>query len=264
MFRPLLVLTALLAAPVLAQTQDEMLAATLLPGWRLEGGNRMAALQLTLAPQWKTYWRAPGEGGIPPVLDWTGSQNLQGVTLLWPSPKVFVQNGMQSIGYSDSLVLPLEITPIDPDKPVELRLQMTLGVCKDICLPASLTLTASLSGAGSADGSIDLALSQRPLDPEAAGVSKVSCKVDPISDGLRVQASLVMPQQGRPETVVFEMADPTVWVAEADESRSGPVLTSAADFVPASAAPFVLNRTDVTITVIGQDRSVEIKGCPAP
>ena len=73
-----------------------------------------------------------------------------------------------------------------------------------------------------------------------------------------------MPQQGTPETVVLESGDKTVWVSGAVSSRKGAVLTAATDFVPAKGAPFALQRNQVTVTVIGQDRSVEISGCPAP
>jgi DsbC/DsbD-like thiol-disulfide interchange protein len=262
----LLLLSLLAATPALAQiqSQDDVLDGALLPGWRMPGGHRMAALHLTLAPHWKTYWRAPGAAGIPPQFDWSGSSNVAEVRLHWPSPEVITLNGLQSIGYLDELVLPLEVVPIDLDQPVDLRLQMGLGICKDICMPAALTLSASLAGAGAADPAIDRALQAQPLTAAEAGVSAVSCTMGPIADGLRVQAHLVMPRQGNPETVVFEVKDPGIWVDEADESRAGSVLTGVADMVPHLAAPFVLNRSEVTITVIGQGRSVEIKGCPAP
>ena len=63
---------------------DEVVSASVLTGWRMENGHHMAALRITLAPGWKTYWRAPGEAGIPPRFDWTGSDNLSAVTVHWP------------------------------------------------------------------------------------------------------------------------------------------------------------------------------------
>jgi DsbC/DsbD-like thiol-disulfide interchange protein len=256
-------LALLAASPLAAQSQDEVLQGALLPGWQEPDGTRMAALHLRLAPEWKTYWRAPGEAGIPPEFDWTGSQNLAAVRPLWPSPEVIVLNGMQSIGYHDELVLPLVITPQDPGKPVKLQLTAHLGICKDICMPASLSLDAALSGQGKSDGRIAAALADAPIGPEAAGVRKVSCATEAIEDGLRIEAHVTMPRQGNPETMVFEVADPSVWVAEAQASRAGSVLTGGTDLVSESAAPFVLDRSGVTITVIGQGHSVEIKGCPA-
>jgi DsbC/DsbD-like thiol-disulfide interchange protein len=253
-----------LATPALAQSQAEVLDAALLPGWRMENGHRMAALSLTLAPHWKTYWRAPGDAGIPPELDWTGSQNLKSVTLHWPSPTVITLNGMESIGYLDRLTLPVEVTAADPAKPVSLRLHMRLGVCKDICMPAELTLAAELSGAGQPDAAITGALAKAPHSPAKAGLTAISCNLTPIADGLHLAARLSLPPQGRPETVVFELRDKTIWVESAAARRDGPSLAAAADLVAPKGQPFALDRGDITVTVIGQSHSVEIPGCPAP
>jgi DsbC/DsbD-like thiol-disulfide interchange protein len=257
-------LLATLAAPALAQTQEEVLQATLLPGWQMADGHRMAAVRLDLADHWKTYWRAPGETGIPPQFDWSGSTNLKSVRLHWPSPEVITLDGMQSIGYLHELVLPVEVVAIDPAKPVELRLQMDLGVCKDICMPAAVSLSALLAGVGTTDGAITASLANQPSTAVEAGLTQIGCAVSPNDDGLRLAATIGLPQQGDPETVVFETADATVWVAQATASRAGQVLTAETDLVPPNGAPFALDRSGVTVTVIGQGRSVEIKGCPAP
>ena len=257
-------LIATFAAPALAQTQEEVLQATLLPGWQMADGHRMAAVRLDLADHWKTYWRAPGETGIPPQFDWSGSTNLKSVTLHWPSPQVIMLDGMQSIGYLHELVLPVEVVALDPAKPVELRLQMDLGVCKDICMPAAVSLQGLLDGPGAADTAINAALRNQPTTAAQAGLTDIGCAVSPNDDGLRLAATIGMPRQGDPETVVFETADATVWVAQATASRAGQVLTAETDLVPPNGAPFALDRSGVTVTVIGQGRSVEIKGCPAP
>lgn len=258
------VLLALLATPALAQSQDDILSAALLPGWQMAGGQRMAALHLALAPDWKTYWRAPGEAGIPPQFDWSGSRNVKSVTLHWPSPQVMTLDGMQSIGYLHDLVLPLEIVALDPAQPVEVRLQMALGVCKDICVPAAFALTGVLQGPGAGDARIAAALDNQPRTGAEAGLTDIGCAVTPNPDGLRLAARIGLPRQGAGETVVFETADKTVWVAQASSSRQGNSLTAEVDLVPPSGAPFALDRSGVTVTVIAQGHSVEIKGCPAP
>ena len=259
-----LLLALLTATPALAQSQDDLLTATLRPGWQMTGGHHMAALHLTLAPDWKTYWRAPGSAGIPPQFDWSGSQNVRSVALHWPSPQVISLNGMQSIGYLDQLVLPLEVVARDPSKPVDLRLQLALGICKDICMPAALSLTGTLIGPGAKDALITTALNNRPKTAAEVGLTAITCALSPIADGMRLDARLGLPRQGSPETVVFETADATIWVAEATATRDGPTLTAATDLVPQTAAPFTLDRSAITVTVIGQSHSVEIKGCPAP
>lgn len=259
-----LLLALLAATPALAQSQDDLLTAALRSGWQMENGHHMAALQLSLAPHWKTYWRAPGAAGIPPQFDWSGSQNVKSVALHWPSPQVITLNGIDSIGYLDDLVLPVEVVARDPSKPVVLQLDMALGICKDICVPAALSLSGTLDGAGAKDPLITTALTQRPKTGAEAGLTAIACDVSPIADGMRLDARIGLPRQGSPETVVFETADATVWVAEATATRDGATLTAATDLVPQDAAPFALDRSGVIVTVIGQGHSVEIRGCPAP
>ena len=255
---------ALLASPALATTQDDVLAAQLRPGWQTENGGYMAAVELQLAPGWKTYWRSPGDAGIPPSFDWSGSTNVKYVRLHWPAPEVFDANGMQTIGYHGSLVLPVEITPEDPSRPVRLSLVMALGVCDEICLPATLELTSELASPGAPDASIKAALRARAETASEAGVTGVTCQVDPIDDGLRVTARVRLPDPGRPEVVAFETADREVWVAEAVTQRQGGELVSTTDLVPPNGAPFALDRSGITMTILAAGGAVEVKGCPAP
>ncbi len=76
----------------------------------------MAAFEITLEEGWKTYWRSPGDAGIPPRFDWENSHNLDGVALHWPRPAVFESFGTQTIGYSEKLILPVELTPVDQNR----------------------------------------------------------------------------------------------------------------------------------------------------
>ena len=55
----------------------------------------MAAVEIRLAPGWHTYWRVPGEAGIPPRFDWSGSQNLAAVAYEWPRPEIIVSYGIE-------------------------------------------------------------------------------------------------------------------------------------------------------------------------
>lgn len=256
-----------LAAPSLAQglTLDDILAGQLRSGWQTGDGRHMAALHLRLAPAWKTYWRAPGDAGIPPSFDWSASRNLKSVKLHWPAPEVFHTNGMTSVGYHDELVLPIEVVPLDPSKPVHLATTVELGVCKDICIPASLTLTAELLAPGKPDGVISQALAARPATGPEAGVRAHDCALVPISDGMRLTTRIQMPGIGRVETVVVEPGIPGVWVSEAEVSHAGQQLQAIVDMVPPSGQPFSLTRDAVIVTVIGQGgRAVELSGCPAP
>lgn len=121
--------------------------AQLLPGWQTGDGRRVAALKLVLEPGWKTYWRSPGDAGVPPLFDWSGSENLAGVTFHWPRPDVFESAGMRTLGYHDVMVLPFEARPVRADQPISLSATVDLGVCEDICVPVHLEIASPASDA---------------------------------------------------------------------------------------------------------------------
>lgn len=269
MLRPILsrlILVAGLAlAPLSASAQAiaDILAAELLPGWRTPAGTHMAAIRLTLAQGWKTYWRSPGEAGIPPEFDWAGSGNIKAVQLHWPTPEVFDFNGMQTIGYTHELVLPVEIWPSEPGQPVDLAAAIGLGVCRDICVPANLRLHGRLTAAGGgADPAIRAALGAQPASARSAGLGGLRCAVEATGRGLRLRAELEMPRLGPDEMVVVETADPRIWVAEARTRRDGNRLVAETELIAIDRQPLALDRSQVTITVLSGRRAVEARGCP--
>lgn len=261
-------LAALCLGPAFATTQDDVLSARLLPGWQSETGAHMAAVDLVLAPGWKTYWRSPGDAGIPPRFDWSGSRNVRSVRIHWPAPTVFDINGFQTIGYHDQLLLPIEVTPEDPGQPVQLSLQLDLGVCDTICLPASVALRSDLVAPGAPDAgvtaAISAALADRPATAREAGVTGVACTIDPITDGLRLTARLRLPDPGAAEVVAIETADPEIWVAAASTRRNAGELVAVTELVPPAGTPFALDRSGITLTILAAGKAVEVKGCPAP
>lgn len=241
--------------------QDDIVKAELRPGWREADGRQISALHLKLRDEWKTYWRAPGDAGVPPVFDWSGSENLATVRPIWPRPDLFDFQGMQTIGYTHDLVLPLEITPLDPSRPVVLRASVDLGLCKDICLPAQLILGDDLPMPGAPDALITAALTDQPQTAQSAGLADIRCQTEAIKDGLRVTAHLRLPPHDGPETVVMEPAAP-VWVSDATVSRDGDLLTAQADFVPQPGQTFDLNAETLRLTVLSPGRAIEVTGCP--
>lgn len=97
-------------------------------------------LEISMLPDWKTYWRQPGDaGGVPPEFDWSGSKNLAAARVLFPAPHRLVDKSGTTIGYKDSVIFPVEITAKSPAEPVHLKLAVSYGVCKDICIPAEAT-----------------------------------------------------------------------------------------------------------------------------
>jgi DsbC/DsbD-like thiol-disulfide interchange protein len=121
-------------------------------------------VEIRLAPGWKTYWRYPGDSGVPPTLNFAGSENVKSVTALWPAPERFNDGaGGHSIGYVGDFVLPLRIAPQDPARPSALRVTLDYAVCGNLCVPVQASLDLALSGkAGAEDGALAAAEARVP------------------------------------------------------------------------------------------------------
>lgn len=107
----------------------------LLDGGPASDGNRLMGIEIALARDFKTYWRDPGDSGLPPVFDWSASVNVKSVAVEWPVPHRFDDSAGSSIGYSEDVVLPIVVTPLDPSRPMTLRLKADYAVCSTICIP---------------------------------------------------------------------------------------------------------------------------------
>ncbi len=130
----------------------------------------MGGVEIALTPGWKTYWRYPGDAGIPPRFDWSGSENLSKVEVFYPAPKRIMDgSGQASIGYDDRVIFPLRIHASDPSKPVTLKLKLDFATCEKLCIPAQATPLLTFSANASAEPS--LADAQKRV-PEIQDVNK--------------------------------------------------------------------------------------------
>jgi len=251
------------AAPSLAGPADGVVELEILQGWRTDNGTHMAGLQIRLAPGWKTYWRSPGDGGIPPRFGWQGSQNMDSAAFHWPVPEVFHQNAMRSIGYTDTVVIPVEVRVMDAGEAVRMRGQVQIGVCEEICIPVLLDFDAMLPVNGARTPAIVAALLDRPMTAREAGVGNVTCTLDPIEDGLRVTTNVTMAPMSAAEDVVIESGDQQVWVSQPQTWREGNTLFARSDMIHVNGGGFALDRSAMRITVIAGGQSVDIHGCDA-
>ncbi len=143
--------------------RDAYSAVRLLAGSR-SSGVLLGGIAIQLQDGWKTYWRTAGDSGVPPRIDFSKSDNVEAVTVLWPAPMKFDDGaGGFSLGYKKQVVLPLRIVAKNNDKPVTLRLHIDYAVCEKICIPveASSELTFS-SVASTEDGNLAAALDSVP------------------------------------------------------------------------------------------------------
>ncbi|HEY6255917.1 MAG TPA: protein-disulfide reductase DsbD domain-containing protein [Xanthobacteraceae bacterium] len=111
-----------------------------------QGAPLRAGIEIKLGRGWHTYWRYPGDAGVPPRFDFAGSQNLKSVEVLWPAPRRLSEAGLDTIGYDRGVILPLRVTPQDQAKPVTLRVRLDYAVCEKLCVPAEANAELALAG----------------------------------------------------------------------------------------------------------------------
>jgi DsbC/DsbD-like thiol-disulfide interchange protein len=95
-----------------------------------------AGVEIRLARGWHTYWRYPGDSGVPPQFSFSGSSNVKQVDVLFPAPTRITDSGGTSIGYSAGVIFPLRVVPQQAGKPVTLRLRLQYAICEKLCVPA--------------------------------------------------------------------------------------------------------------------------------
>ncbi|SUZ31569.1 hypothetical protein ROE7235_01318 [Roseibaca ekhonensis] len=250
-------------SPATAQVPrpSDIVAAEVLPGWRTEHGTIMAALHLRLARDWITYWRHPGESGIPPRLDLSGSGNLAGARLHWPAPRLFTKAGYLSIGYANELVLPLELTPTSAGMPIDLRAAFSIGVCDDVCIPVDMQFATVLDGRGGPDRAIRSALARQPESGRSAGLSDLRCEVQPAAKGMHLSAHWTIPQRAGQEYILLELPGSAWRVQSLPSQRVGGQLTGQAMLRGKKGQAAGIDRSAIRMTLITPDGTFEHQGC---
>ena len=245
-----------------AQNYDDVLRASLLTGWRQSDGTHMAGIRLQLKPGWHTYWRAPGDVGIPPIFDLDGSGNFKDAQVIWPRPEIYKQDGARSIVYHDQVILPLQVMPRRKGGDIDLKARIEIGVCSDICIPRTLNIAALLpANGGKRDARIAASLAERAYTGKEAGVANMRCQISPTRDGVSLSTSFTMSPTGRGEAMIVEAANPLLWVAVPKMVRRGNQVTATTQIAHVDGAPFLLNRSRLRITMLSENQAVEISGC---
>ena len=157
--------------------EHEQTQVRLLAGSDAVGGAETVrlGLQFRLQPGWKVYWRSPGEAGYPPSVDWAGSDNLANADMRWPVPHRFSLFGLETFGYADEVVFPIDARPARSGEAMAVRATVDYLICEEICIPQQAVLSLDLppgSGAPSRHAFlIDSYQSLVPGDGAAVGLA---------------------------------------------------------------------------------------------
>jgi DsbC/DsbD-like thiol-disulfide interchange protein len=168
-------------------TQDSQAAIRLIAGTNQKGADTFrAGIEIQVAPGWHTYWRYPGDAGVPPRFDFSGSQNLAAARVSYPAPRLIADEVSNSIGYERNVIFPVLVTPDRKDKPVKLHVVVDYAICEKLCVPAKgsaeLTLTP---GTSANDKALAEAEAQVPR-PASATEAGLSVKRVPAENGKMV------------------------------------------------------------------------------
>jgi DsbC/DsbD-like thiol-disulfide interchange protein len=135
-----------------------------------------AGIELRLGTGWKTYWRYPGDSGVPPRFDFAKSTNVKSVAVRWPAPHRFTDENGASIGYKGVVLLPLDVVPADPKQPVTLRLTLEYAICEKLCIPAVGSATLAVPAPSSFDRALATAAAHVPREAALGGAGTLAVR----------------------------------------------------------------------------------------
>jgi DsbC/DsbD-like thiol-disulfide interchange protein len=244
-----------------AWSDDTRSAIRLIAGSNTNGDAPLrAGIEIKMQPGWHTYWRYPGDSGVPPRFDFSGSENLKSAKVLYPAPHLHSDAGGQSLGYEGSVILPVQVSAKDPGKPVQLRLKIEYAVCEKLCVPAEGSAEFPLGASTSSqDSALKAAEAQVPKLVPAAEVGLTARRVDGGAKPL-VMVDLT-PPAGKPAQLFVEGPTPDWALPIPKPAQGAPAghqhFAFELDGLPPGVDPKA--QFELTFTVVGSDRPLEVK-----
>src|SRR3954447_3323251 len=238
--------------------RDTHSAVRLLAGSR-SGGVLLGGIAFQLQPGWKTYWRTPGDSGVPPRFDFSKSDNVEAVTVLWPAPMKFDDGaGGHSLGYKDQVVLPLRIVAKNADKPVTLHAEINYAVCEKICIPVQANAELAFTSVASTEDSVLFAALDGVPKPANVGDPNPLTIRDVTRDGKSSVLVDVIAPEAKEVSLFVEGPTPDWSLPVPELVEQGPPgvkrFAFALDGVPPGTNP---EGAALKLTLVGGDRSYE-------
>lgn len=257
----------LLGAPARAAdaspwVEDNYSGIRLIAGASKSGADSLrAGVEIKMQPGWHTYWRYPGDSGVPPRFSFFGSDNVANVKVLYPAPHAFTDEAGTTIGYKGNVILPLRVVPLQKDKPVTLRAKIDYAVCEKLCVPVEAKVELTLPPKGGADNAaLDAAEARVPrlVSAAAAGLTAKRASDDKVKP--LVFVDLAAPA-GEPVQVFVE-GPTSEWALPIPKPAQGaPPGRAHFGFELDGLPPGVNPRGpfELTFTIVAGDRATEVK-----
>ncbi len=241
-------------------SEDVKSAIRLVAGSNKANDTRLrAGIEIKMQPGWKTYWRYPGDSGVPPHVDFSGSENLKDAKVLYPAPLLFTDATGQSLGYKGDVILPVSVAPENAGKPVRLRMKIDYAVCEKLCVPAEGRAELSLGGDSSHEPALAAAEARVPKQVTAAQLGLTAHRV---TKGSKPMVAVDIGAPAGKTIEVFVEGPTPQWALPIPK----PVTSSQAgraqfsfelDGLPPGVDP--KGPLDLTFTVVTGERAAEVK-----
>jgi DsbC/DsbD-like thiol-disulfide interchange protein len=222
-------------------------------------GKLDAGLEIALDPGWHTYWRSPGDSGIAPAIDFSGSRNLGPVAVAFPLPERHDDGDAVTNIYTGSIVLLLSARLTDAAAGADLSLKLDIGVCADVCVPDHFEATLAVKpGENDAEVGKELAESRKrlPGPPEPGGFAVIGATRQSGADKRPTfDVAVTLPQVSGAEVFV---EGPVDWYPDAPKlvSDQGSQATYRVTFDRLTSKVPIAG-TKLRVTIVSAGRAIE-------
>ena len=239
-----------------------LVSAKITDGWIEKDQKLIFGLKIDLNKNWKTYWRLPGNAGLKPLFTFDKSENVFAAKIMWPSPIIFGEDNLWSIGYKDSVLLPLEVTPIDTSKPIKLEIQADIGLCEDVCIPVTLNVSYfATPGQNQENYEILGAILSEPIKSDDIGFQPPQCIIKNGELIMEFNEKNVKTGIENIELFVIEVGSSVFYVNSKKASVFDDRITVSTKNSVETELPGVISRETIKTTIIGSNQSLEFVGC---
>jgi suppressor for copper-sensitivity B len=227
-------------------------------------------VEVRLDEGWKTYWRSPGDAGIPPQVDWEGSGNLADAVFRWPAPVRFNYYDLETFGYSKQVVFPIEAQVRNVGEALQLRARVDLLICDDVCIPhtfdAALDLPAGPANPSEFANLIARYQNQVPGDGSRKGLTFEGAEVSGPAAKPLIRTAFRADSPFRTPDLLIEGSEDLVFSKPSFEFvGDGRLLLASvtAEDIFGDGKPVDLESAPLTLTLIDGARSIETRATPA-
>jgi len=239
---------------------DDLRSAVRLIAGSPNAGIARAGIEIKLQPGWHTYWRYPGDSGVPPRFTFDGSDNLANATVQYPAPHAYTDESGTILGYKDDVVFPVRVTPKQAGKPVTLRLKIEYAVCEKMCVPVEARTELKL-GDGASSEDRTLAAAEASV-PKPVPVSQAGLKVSRVNDARKPLILVDLPASPGGDLHLFVEGPTPEWALPIPKPAPGAPAGRAyfsfqLDGLPPGTDP--KKPADLTFTVVRGDKATEVK-----